>query len=320
MKRITQYPNGMSSFGNVILDGGKFPTQGNTYIVGVSTDTNYAYLKTKYGSTAYANGVRMFHSNLQSAIDACVDWRGDRIICGKGTQVVTTPVLFNKKAITIQAGFNISGEDNGERFSIDSQGTSNIAAAIVSEPCTIIGMGISGTSTASGALQTTSGSGFDGGNFMHLIGCRFTNWGHAAEAITLNYNDYVKIENCSLDGTINGDSGSANVFVKGINITQGHYVSVINSTFRGCTYSISHGTPNPATADHSNKNLLYKGNNIVDGKFVDWNTTATYTLTSGLVADNWIGVATGTGVYSESVATTQGNCAGLRFAGNHYAE
>jgi len=310
--------------GNKILssdiEGAGLLTIGNTFYVKRTADTDYSDFFDKY-NYVNSDGKNSVHSTLQSAIDACVNWRGDRIITGRGTFVVTTPVLFNKQGITVQTGFDVSGEDSGERFCINADATANIAAAIISEPCTIIGLGFDSANSAGGTVTSSAaGSGFDGGNYCRFINCRFTNWGHAQEAVTLNYNDYVKFENCSFDGTINGEAGSANVFDSGLNITQGHYINVIDCTFRGCTYAITHGTPNPADADHSNKSLCYKGNKILDGKFVNWNTTATYTETSGLVADNWFGVATGTGVYSEAVATTQGNCTALRFAGNHYSE
>lgn len=302
---------------------------GNLYVVGNANDTNLAFLQNKFGGITYADGSTMFQSTLQGAINACVDLRGDVVLVGPRTYVVTTPVLFNKKGITVSALYDFGGgQDNGERFTINADATPNIPAAIISEPCTIIGLGFDSANSASGVLlggtiQIGPGSGFDGGNFVTISNCRFDNWGHAVYGIDSQYNDYLKIVNCDFDGTINGAGASANVFVGGIALTQGHYVTVANNTFRGCTYAIVHGTPNPATAAHSNQNFIYSGNSVVVAdatpeKFINFNTLATYSLSYGLVANNWLGTATDTGSYNDTVANAK--TGKVTFSGNHYAE
>ena len=296
---------------------------GNLYIVGnAAYDTNINYLRSKFGGNYYADGSAVMQPTIQAAINACVDWRGDFIIVGPRTYVVTSPVLFNKKGITVLSTFNISGQDNGERFTLNSDDTADIATAIISEPCTISGLGFDSANSANGTIVMGPGSGFDGGNFVRLVNCRFTNWGHAAYGIESNYNDYVKIEKCDFDGTISAVGGSANVFDYGVALTQGHYVTVEECTFRGCTYAIGHGTPNPASADHSNQNFIYKRNRVVvtgkTKKFINFNTLATYSKSYGLVADNWLGTATDTGSYNDTVANAK--TGGVTFSGNHYEE
>jgi hypothetical protein len=292
------------------------------YVVSNPADSNSAFTEEQYGNIVYADGSYAFQTSIQDAINACVDWRGDVILVGPRTYVVTTPMLFNKKGVTVISTFNISGEDNGERFTINADATPNIAAAIISEPCTIIGLGFDSANSANGTIVMGPGSGFDGGNFTRFVGCRFTNWGHAAWGIESNYNDYVKIEQCDFDGTINGDGGSANVFDAGVQITQGHYVTVSGCTFRGCTYAIVHGTPSPASASHSNKQFTYKDNYVIVAggteKFIDFNTLATYSQSYGLVANNWLPTATNTASYNDTVANAK--TGGVAFSGNHYAE
>ena len=238
--------------------------------------------------------------------------------------------MFNKKGIRVQATFDIgAGQDNGERFTINADATPDICAAIISEPCTIVGLGFDSANTTAasdagnfGTVYLGSGSGFDGGNYSQLIKCHFDNWGHALYAIGSNYNDYVKIKDCCIDGTINGVGGSANAFTAGLHIRQGHYVTVEDNTFRGCAYAIQHGTPNPASADHSNQNFIYKGNRVVVAngteKFIDFNTLATYSKSYGLVSDNWLGTATNATSYNDTVANAQ--TAKVTFSGNHYSE
>ena len=59
------------------LSGGIPATTGSLYIVGNSAyDTNYGYLTTKYGKAKNSDGKPVFQPDIQTAIDACVDWRG----------------------------------------------------------------------------------------------------------------------------------------------------------------------------------------------------------------------------------------------------
>ena len=302
---------------------------GNLYVVGNANDTNLAYLQNKFGGITYADGSTMFQSTLQAAINACVDLRGDVILVGPRTTVVSTPILLNKKGIMVSALYNIgSNEDSGERFLFNADATPDIPCFIISEPCTVSGLGFdsantkNGTGLVGGAISLGPGSGFDGGNFVTIQNCRFENFGAANHAIDSQYNDYVKIINCDFDGTNNAVSGGANEFASGISIIQGHFVTVENCTFRGCTYAILHGTPNPASSTHSNQNFIYKANRVmVSGgteKFINFNTLATYSLSYGLVADNWLGTATDTASYNDTVANAK--TGKVTFSGNHYAE
>jgi len=279
----------------------------------------------------------MLQPNLQAAINACANDRGDVIVVSPHTYVVTTPVLFNVRGITVIASYDISGQDNGERFTINADATANIAAAVISEPCTLIGIGFDSANTSMGTQPTGSpgttyggtivmgaGNGFDGGNFTRLTYCRITNFGKAGAAIESWANDYLKIDHCDIDGTggnpIGG--GGANAFAQGIAITQGHFCTIEENTFRGCTYAILHGTPNPASASHSNSNFIYKGNRLITdtaaaSKLLSVNNIATYTTQNGLVADNWLPVAS-TAAYSDTVANLES--VGVILVGNHYKE
>ena len=331
---FTDFPNGLTSFGIPLfgdITPGSIP--GNVYVVGNPNDANLAYIKARFGDTSYTtpSGVttQMFQPNLQSAINACVDLRGDVIFVGPRTTVVATPILLNKKGITVAALFNFGGGiDNGERTTFNADATPNIPCFIVSEPCIISGLGFDSANTLTltgavgGAISLGPGSGFDGGNFVTIQNCRFDNFGAAACAISSQYNDYVKIINCDFDGTNNATSGGANEFASGINVIQSHFMTVEGCTFRGCTYAILHGTANPSSSTHSCQNFIYFGNRVmVSGgteRFVNFNTLATYSLSYGLISNNYLGTATDTASYNDTVANAK--TAKVTFSGNHYAE
>jgi len=143
---LTQYQWSDGSVRNLVAGNDLVAPPGNIYVVGNANDTNLAFLKTRYGNgvTQYADGSYMFQSSIQNAINACVDLRGDVVLVGPRTYTPTTPILFNKKGITVAALFDFGGaQDNGERTTIDSQATPDIAAVIISEPCTVYGLGFS---------------------------------------------------------------------------------------------------------------------------------------------------------------------------------
>ncbi len=254
---------------------------------------------------------------IQKAIDACTHDKGDHVFVAPHTETVTTSVLFNKKGITVQ-GVEIYGPDRGERFMIDGPTLTTTPVALFSEPAKVIGLGFQGANATGPSVEFGPGSGFDGGNFCQLVECRFTNWHQAQEAILSSYNDYLVFERCDFDGTINGAAGSANVFDSGIRIIQGHYVSVLDCTFRGCTYGLTHGVASPTGATHGNMEFLYKGNKIMDGKFIDFGSLINFPTQVGLVSDNWLGTATDATTYSDTVVNLK--AVGVCFSGNHYAE
>lgn len=260
---------------------------------------------------------------LQEAIDRCEDDVGDRILVLRGTHDVTSSgtVLFNKKGIIVQTcdiGYN--SYSRGERFNINHD---TDVAAIISQPCRIEGMGFQGGDAAKASLEFANGSGFTG-NWIELFQCRFTNWNNAKYAISGGTggagNDYCTVEECDFDGSINGVTGGANTFDSGIYFVQGHYMKVIKSIFRGCTYAITHAGQAPNSApEHWNQEFEYAHNKVLDGlKFLDAGDVGVMTTQKGLIADNWFSTATNATTYSDTVANLQ--AVFMQFSGNHYKE
>jgi len=150
-------------------------------------------------------------ATLQAAIDACEDWRGDVILCKAGTQTLTEEVTFDCKGITVIAeGCGLPARSAGERFMLYGSHT-DAPAAIISAPCKIIGMGFCGSETAGGSLEINGTTGgFDGGNLVSLINCRFSHWGIAkAYAIILQGTGDVEIGHCYIDGYTAGYTTAA---------------------------------------------------------------------------------------------------------------
>ena len=249
---------------------------------------------------------------LQAAINACDNWRGDVIVCKAGTQTVTTAVLFNKKGITVMAeGVGLPARPAGERFTIYGSHTDG-PAAVISYPCKIIGMGFCGSETAGGSLEINGTTGgFDGGNFVGLLNCRFSHWGIAkAYAIILQGTGDVEIGNCYIDGYTSGYTTAAIecqlATANGTWITHIHDSIFVNPV----TYCLK-----MATSSVPVRGLVEHNFHIGGGKFFDDNDV---TATQWVFADNYLPTATDTGSYGDTVDNLQS--AGYHFINQHYEE
>ena len=248
---------------------------------------------------------------LQAAINACDNWRGDRIICAAGNQTVTTAVLFNKKGITVMAeDMGLPPDAAGERFMIYGSHTDG-PAAIISYPCKIIGMGFCGSETAGGSLEIdgTTG-GFDGGNFVHLLNCRFSHWGIAkAYACILQGTGDVRIENCYFDGYTAGWTTAA-IECQLATASGTWTTDIIGCKFMNpTTYALKMKTSSVPVRG------IVEGNRLIgSGKFFDDNDVAG----SWCFYGNYLPTATDTGSYADTVSNLK--TAGYDFAGNNYSE
>ena len=248
---------------------------------------------------------------LQAAINACDNWRGDVVICKAGTQTVTTPVLFNKKGITVMAeNIGLPMRAKGERFMLYGSHTDG-PAAIISYPCRVIGMGFCGSEAAGGSLEIdgTTG-GFNGGNFAGLEYCRFSHWGIAkAHALILQGTGDVEVAHCYIDGYTAGYTVAA--IQCELATASGTWATYIhdNLFMNPTTYAIKMKTSAVPV-----RGIVYNNQLIGSGKFFDDNDV---TGSFGFYG-NWLPTATDTGSYADTIDNLQ--AAGYDFADNHYAE
>ena len=321
---FTNFPHGITSFGVPVFASGS-PFSGNFYVVAKTSFANYSDIYAKYGQSTNPDGTSVLQSSLQAAIDLCKDNRGDLILCFPGTESVTTAVLFNKIGIVVstpQVGYNPRYQ--GQRFMIYGPATG--PAAVISQPCVINGLGFSGQYTGAGShnvLVDGTGGGFNGA-FFEIVNCQFTTWGASPDyLLLLNGAGQALIKNCAFDGAFDGlNVGGIGISksASGVQVWSCEFVDNVFISIGVNKYAFVHvagAIPNSNT---------YKGNILLGktaaaagapgrGKFLNNNGD---TNLDGLVCDNWIGLATDTGSYDDTVSNLNG--LGIRFAGNHYEE
>ena len=279
-------------------DGHVFYVDPTSGTAGASGESPYAALSTR-----------------QAAINKCVDGRGDVIVCLPGTENPTTAILFNKSGITmLPAVFGADPTQGSEEgFSIYPADTYTTGPmAIITKPCTIIGMefvsravlAISGrtVATCGAALAFDGDAGGTGGGFSLIKNCRFVDWWGGYAGIALFGGGYNLIEGCAFEGY---DAGVA--VYSGVHGPESNHV--IDCHFQDCTYGIEHILG--GSAPH---HFLYKGNTFIDSKGVHFNNSAS----DGLVCNNFFETATDTAAYDIAVAAAQ--VLGANFSGNHYSE
>ena len=103
---ITAFPNGVSSFGNIVGPGFGFGI-GNVYYVCQTTNTVlYADMVLRYGGQTYDNdGSAILHTTIQSALDATVANRDDYVlVCTDGSDYdITAALTMTKKGVHLIA-------------------------------------------------------------------------------------------------------------------------------------------------------------------------------------------------------------------------
>ena len=306
---MTTYGDQVFQYGGVPVGGLPVGADGRVFWVDPSSSVGLANMVGYDGNDGRTPETAFL--TLQAAIDACDNWRGDVIICKAGTQTVTTPVLFNKKGITVMAeGMGIPSMAKGERFMIYGSHTDGPAAAI-SYPCRVIGMGFCGSETAGGSLEIdgTTG-GFDGGNFDSLEYCRFSHWGIAkAFALILQGTGDVEIDNCYFDGYTAGYTTAA-IQCELAGSCGTWATKITNSLFMNpVTYALIMKTSSVPVRGYVENNRV-----VGSGKFFNANSVSG----SWCFYGNWLPTATDGLSYNDTVGNLQ--TAGYDFAGNHYSE
>lgn len=280
---------------------------------------NHFYVNRYTGSDSYpGNTPGAPFKTLQTAIDACTDWNGDIIHVARGTLVVTTPVLFNKRGIVVLADSLGNPTAMGEAHAIYSAQTDGPAAQVL-EPCIIIGMGFCGSQAAGASLEITcEGKPSWPGSFSLLSHCRFLHWGIAkAHALIVEGTGSNAIEYCEFDGLWTGYTKSA-IYLKTITEAPEAKQAVYNlRLYRNIFYNIGSGKYCLQLHDNDcmKQALIQQNVNIGSAKFFNADSK---TGCSGLFAQNVLSTATDTASYNDTVTNLKS--AGFSFAGNVYSE
>ena len=253
---------------------------------------------------------------LQAAIDLCTDWKGDIIHVTRGTQTVTTSVLFNKKGILVIADLLGNPWAMGESHCIYGSHTDSPAATI-QQPCVLLGLGFCGSQTAGASLEIDcQEEGSWAGAFSMVKNCRFSHWGIAkAYAVLVKGTGDNLIETCMFDGLWTGYTGAA-IYAQDSGACGVWNLQVIGNRF----YNIGSGKycVEIKSGSHLRQCLLQDNINIgpsaTRAKFFKSNSNSG----DGLIAGNYTGQATDTDSYDRTV--DQLNAQGFDVANNHYPE
>jgi hypothetical protein len=261
-------------------------------------------------------------ATLQAAIDACTDDAHDVIVRMPGKESLTAAITFDKQGITVVSSSfaqNANQTEVGAYMYPDDTYTTG-PAAIVTKPCTLIGLEIIGRNTSHTKGDTCAlngsclsfageGGGYTGG-FCHIKNCRFVDWFGIPYGIVISGAGYITIEGCYFE---HFDSGilfeSSTSGLPGANQVKG-------CIFDNCATGIEHGvSPVGSTVPLQ---TVYKENvfmNYTDA--IDFNQGSSG-VCDVLVAGNYFETATDGSTYDCTV--DQANAIGALFSGNHYAE
>lgn len=275
---------------------------GNRYYVdpssGVGDDSNTGLSKTFPLAT------------MQAAIDKCTANNGDVIVRMAGTETVSEPVDFNKRGITVIAQeYGHPSHVKGESFMTYNNQSDGGSAAIITEPCRLIGLGFAASDVSEEALliDCEEAGGFSGG-FIELRNCRFACWNGAIDALVRTVGGALNhIIDCEFDGVFVG-VGTAAISMEGDTggITP-FYPRVI-----GCRFmALGSGKAAIEHKDAAAAEVVYMDNVLgSEGVFLDNSDLAS----DGIAANNWLGLA------NQAAAFTNMTNSNIKLVGNHYNE
>ncbi|KKM24278.1 hypothetical protein LCGC14_1606750, partial [marine sediment metagenome] len=168
---ITNFPNGLSSFGN-ILGGGAEHVNPNSLTFYVSPSNGVVP-----GSDSNDGSAEAPFATIQKGIDACRNNYGDRVVCLRGSHVVTAAINFNKTGIIVTTqDYGIAPQGKGEFFDVLAAASfTDGPVAIITKRCRIEGLAFVSRDTGalffSGAAILIGGAAA-GGFGVHIRGCR----------------------------------------------------------------------------------------------------------------------------------------------------
>lgn len=301
-----------TSFRRMVYSAG-VPTIGSPqgFITG-----NVYFVDPGSGSDGY-NGLskRAAFKTLQKGIDTCVAARGDVIIRMKGGEAVTSTVLFNKLGITVVADVSgINPRFVGEYYSTYSSTLTADPVALISQPCTLIGLGFAGVDAGAtfydGAALLLRGSLSDTATAepfgVHLYNCRFPKWGMANRiGIGIDGSSDCLIEHCTFEG-VGGDFESG-IYLQGA----AQNIEISDCKFSDCDYALTLG----AFAG-GGPYLDFNHNTVIGADSKGVNTQANTAV--GVIRNNWFNTDVGASTYDRTV--DQLDTQGIQCMGNHYKD
>lgn len=140
---VAPFPNGLSSFGNVLHGSGAVMDVGNVYWVNNSpTSTKGTEMTKRYGKVVYSDGTRMLQTSVANAITACKGGRNDYIIAGTGAYTLTTLATLSGKSSIHLIGQNGFGRGVGSAGAALLQQTGAFAVVAMEAYCELAGFQI----------------------------------------------------------------------------------------------------------------------------------------------------------------------------------
>jgi len=247
---------------------------------------------------------------LQNAIDDCTPAKGDVIVFLPGGHEVSAQVNIDCSGITIiAANRGLNPLVDGEFHAVYSAASFTTGpAAKISAPCRIIGIGFASRDTGatffSGAACLIGGDADANPFGVHMKNCRFPKWGLDNRiGLAIEGSSDCFIEECGFEGV--GSAFDMGIYIQGAM----QNLEIKACRFRQCTAAIKTG----AFAG-GGPHVLVHQNIVEDGKLLDTDGNAG----TGLITNNFLETATGTGSFDRAVGTLQ--TAGWQISGNQYAE
>ncbi len=247
--------------------------------------------------------------NLQAAIDACVDSRGDVIYVARGSETVTETVAFNKLGISvIGQTWGMNPYARGEYTALVADaGFTDGPVATITASCFIYGMGFA--SRDAGALFFSGAAALIGvpaaiGPFgVHMKACRFPKWGLTNRiGLSIEGSSNTLIEECDFEGAF-----ASGIYIQG---TAGH-IQIRNNHFCLMTNAITFGEFSDVGV---NSQLLMGPGNVTVSPTKFLNTNNKDGL--GTVYGNFFGTAHGASTFDVDVTNME--TGGWSCVGNEY--
>lgn len=312
---MTNFPNGVRSYGDVLHGYGPLPghPKGRVFFVDPAGQT---------GSASDGYGILNTQDRplktLQKAISLCRTDYGDRIRVYPGSHSVTEAVDFNKRGIVVErVDLGLTPEAAGERFMVNAGSSyTDGPAAIITQPCRIVGLGFAGRQTAGENLliDCEEAGGFSGG-FIEILNCRFPVWYGAMDALIRTIGGAVnRIVGCTFEGLFGGVGTAGIIMQNDVGGQAPAYTKVLSNFFEGlgsAKHCIKFATGGVPVAIRIGSNIVSPGfTNGSDALLLDNNSV----VSDGIVYDNWLPFANKAASWSNTTNSL------LNWVGNHYLD